>query len=207
LRGSRYVLAATLPVTIVIICLAQPILDVWLGKRYGGAATAVAIFTATFVLADASVIGSMLMGVSRLRELTVYTWAVALVNLAISLALTPIIGVDGVVAGTTGAYVLLYPLLLRFICAEIPVTFRDLAREVWLPGYSLGVLLAAGLVAVRLTLSPHTLVSVVFTGCCSMLLYWLAFYVLWMRPDERALVRSVLRLGSRPRPLALTDSP
>jgi O-antigen/teichoic acid export membrane protein len=198
LRGTRYVLAATLPVTIVLMVLAGPILEVWLGKRFDRAATALAIFTGTWILgANNSVIGSALIGVGRQRELIAYTWGVAVVNVALSVGLTPLIGLDGVVVGTTAAYVAFFPMLLRIAVAALPITVRDIAREAWLPAYSLGAALAAALVVVRLTLSPATLGAVAATGVLAVFAYWAAFWILWLAPDERVLIKALFRRSGR----------
>lgn len=199
LRGTRYVLAATLPVTIALIVLARPIIEVWLGRRYAGAAFAMAIFTATWILgANNNVIGSALVGVGRRRELMGYTWGVAAMNLALSVGLTPVIGLPGVVIGTTAAYVAFFPMLLRIAFDALPISLADLVHEVWLPAYSLGAVLAAGLVVVRLAFAPDAVWSVALTcglGVCG---YWLAFYLLALSPDERVLIKGLVRRNRRP---------
>ena len=199
IRGTRYVLAGTLPITIVLTVLAGPILEVWLGKRYERAATALAIFAGAWITgANGSVIGSALVGVGSQRRLVGYTWGAALLNLALSVGLTPVIGLNGVVVGTTASYVALFPLLLRIAVTTLHISLGDLIREVWVPAYSLGAVLAVVLVALRLTAAPDTLASVAVTGIVSVLAYWLAFYALCLRPDERVLIKSLLRRRGRP---------
>jgi O-antigen/teichoic acid export membrane protein len=196
LRGTRYVVAGTLPVTIVITVLAGPILDVWLGKRYAGAATALAIFTGAWILgANSSVIGSALVGVGRQGKLILYTWGAAVLNVALSLALTPLIGLTGVVLGTTASYAVFFPVLMWITVTNLPITIADLAREVWLPAYSLGAALAALLLVIRLAVPLETLLALAVVGAAGMLAYWGAFYALWLRPDERQLIKGLLRVG------------
>ena len=67
---------------------------------------------------------------------------VAAVNLGLSLALTPELGLEGVVIATTAAYVVMAPMFLWLTLTTLPVTLAALARRVWLPAYSGGVVLA-----------------------------------------------------------------
>ena len=55
------------------------------------------------------------------------------VNLGLSLALTPSLGLNGVVLGTTIAYVLAFPFFLRLTLRTLPIRLAELAREAWLP--------------------------------------------------------------------------
>jgi hypothetical protein len=49
------------------------------------------------------------------------------------------------------------------------------------------------LVAVRIGLEPENLVPVLATAAGGVLAYWIAFYGLVLAPDERRLVRGLLR--------------
>ena len=76
LRGTRYVLGATVPVIVTFIVLAEPILVVWVGERYKEAAAALAIFVSYWLLGGTTgVANSMLTAAGRVRALAVYSWA------------------------------------------------------------------------------------------------------------------------------------
>jgi O-antigen/teichoic acid export membrane protein len=154
-RGTRYILAATVPLTLVLTILAKPILTVWLGPKYAVAATAMSILV------------------------------------GYSLLLTPSLGLNGVVLGTTLAYALAFPFFIRLALRILSVSLEELAREAWLPAYLTGAVLAAGLLAVRFTFSLDSLPEVLGAGVVAALAYWIAYYFAWLRPSERALVRSV----------------
>jgi hypothetical protein len=117
---------------------------------------------------------------------------VATANLALSLALTPELGLEGPALGTAIPFVLAFPLLLRLGLSIGDVRVGELARRAWLPAYSLGVVLAAALVALRLTAAPESLGAVAATAAGGLLAYWTAFYLLWLDPDERRLVRGLV---------------
>lgn len=198
-RGTRYVTAATLPVTLVLIVLSEPILVAWLGEKFRDAALGMSILVATWAIASsASVVGPILIAAGRLRVIFIYSWSVAALNLALSLSLTPVLGLEGVIIGTTGAYVALMPVLVSIGLRTVDMSARTMVRVAWLPTYGLGTALVAILVFSRVTLpldEPAVLVATMFAALA---LYWLAFYAICLQPDERGLLRAlVTRTRSR----------
>jgi O-antigen/teichoic acid export membrane protein len=192
LRGTRYTLAVVVPLTIVIMALARPILHVWLGQRFVVATTAMTLLVGYWLVnANTGVASGMLVAVGRVRQLTGYAAAVALLNLGLSLALTPSLGLNGVVLGTTISYLLAFPFFLRVVLKALPVTLGQLAREAWLPAYTTGAVLAIGLVGARVALPLHRLPEVLATGFLGLAVYWGIYYTVWLRPNERRLLRNV----------------
>ncbi len=49
-RGTRYTLALFVPLCVTLMVLAEPILDVWLGDRYGEGAAALTILVSYWLL-------------------------------------------------------------------------------------------------------------------------------------------------------------
>ena len=135
----------------------------------------------------------MLITAGRVRVLTANALAVAALNLMISLALTPSLGLDGVVLGTAIAFVLAFPFFIWIVVSTFPVRLAELVREVWLPAYVTGVPVTLGLLAVRASLPLDTVARVVSAALLALLAYWGIYYVVWLRPSERALVRAVGR--------------
>ncbi len=196
LRGSRYTLALFVPLVVTLMALAKPLLEGWLGKRYGSGAEALTILLSYWLLYGALVVTpGFLVGAGRARELARVLVGVAAANLALSLALTPSLGLEGPALGTAIPFALAFPLLLRAGLAASGATLGELARRAWLPAYSLGALLAGGLLALRAGAGLHSLAAVAAAGAGGVLAYWGAFYLLWLAPDERALVRGLV---SRP---------
>jgi O-antigen/teichoic acid export membrane protein len=197
LRGTRYVVAVVAPVTVALMVLSAPLLEIWLGEAFREAAPALAILTSYWIVgANTGVAGSMLVAAGRVRELAWYAWLVAGVNLALALVLTPLLGLEGVALAIAAPYVFLFPIFFRLVRSAFPaVSLRDFAREAWLASYSLCALLALLLAGCRLVLDIDTLLEliVVFVGCLA--IYAAAWGALVATPGERALVRSFLRRG------------
>jgi O-antigen/teichoic acid export membrane protein len=194
LRGSRYTLALVVPLTVTGMVLAAPILEVWLGERYGEGGLAMAILLAYWlVTGSVGVAAAIAIAAGKARELAKLAWAVALANLALSLALTPWIGLEGVAIGTTLPYLVVFPFQLRLVLPVAAVSIRELVEQVWVPAYTLGLALAAALVAARLLLSPDTAMVVIAIAGAGVLAYWIAYYALWLRPHERKLIGDTAR--------------
>jgi O-antigen/teichoic acid export membrane protein len=198
LRGTRYVLAVVLPFTVVLMALSEPILHVWLGRRFDEAAAAMTIFVGTWLVSGTTgVAAGMLVAANRVRALAGYAWGVAGLNLVLSLALTPWLGLEGVVLGTALGYLLMAPVLIRLTLATLPVTLGELARRAWLPTYATAAITAAVLIALRLVVSLETLPAVIAAAVGGLALYWLIFYGFWLESGERSLARNLLRRPGR----------
>jgi O-antigen/teichoic acid export membrane protein len=193
LRGSRYVLAAIAPFAIVFMVLPGPILDVWLGPRYVPAAAAMAILVSYWLVAASTLVPWLMVFThGGVRVQTWITWLMAAINLALSLALTPWLGLNGVVLGTTIGQIAIWPITLRVILRTFPVSTREYVAEAWLPAYSIGLALAAVLALCRYTVGIHGLVAVATACAGGVLAYFAAYYGVWLRPGERALVRNLV---------------
>jgi len=199
IRGMRYTLAAVVPLAIVFVILADPILEVWLGARFTAGSTAMSVLASYWLLNGCTgVPGRMLITAGRVRILTAYALSVAVVNVSISLALTPHFGLNGIVLGTTISFALAFPFFIRILLSTFPVRLAELAREVWLPAYITGAPVAVGLLAARVWLPLDTATAVVGVALLALVAYW-GIYAAWLRPGERALVRSVALAAIRRR--------
>ncbi|HEX5910594.1 MAG TPA: oligosaccharide flippase family protein [Thermoleophilaceae bacterium] len=194
LRGSRYTLALFVPLTVTAMAMAAPALEVWLGERFREAAPALTILVSYWLLwGMLAVTPNFLVGAGRARQAGSVVAGIAALNLALSLALTPSLGVEGPALGTAIAYVAGFPLMLRIGLDVGGLSLAELARGAWLPAYALGAVLAALLVGARLALDPDTLVVVLPMVLAGPLAYGAAYYGLVMDASERAFVRSLLR--------------
>jgi O-antigen/teichoic acid export membrane protein len=194
LRGTRYVTAAVVPVAVVLMILAEPVLDVWLGPRFTAGSTALAILLSYWLAASTTTVASpMLVAAGRARALVKFAVATAAANLALSLALTPSLGLEGVVIGTAVPNWIIAPLILRLGMRVFEIELGDIMRDVWIPVFSLAVPLAAGVAALRFGLDLDTVPRVAGVAIGSVLLYWVAFAKLWLKPGERILVRDLAR--------------
>ena len=191
-RGIRYTLALVVPLTVTGMVLAPPILEVWLGPEFREAGLAMAILMSYWLLNGCTgVLQGILVAGERARSLARLAWGVALSNLAISLALTPWLGLEGVTIGTAVPYLVAFPFLMRVVLSLVPIDVGKLLRESFLPAYAVGLALAAGLALARFAFELDSVAVVLGIAAAGVLAYWVVFYLVVMRPDERELVRQV----------------
>jgi O-antigen/teichoic acid export membrane protein len=193
LRGTRYTLALFVPLCVVLMALAKPILEVWLGDRYGAGAAALTILVSYWLLYGGLVVTpGFLVGAGAARYVARIFVTAAALNLVLSIALTPALGLEGPALATAIPFVLAFPLMLGVgLRAGGGVGARELARQAWWPAYGLGAALAGVLVGLRLLLEPETLPVVLGMAAGGVLAYWVAFYAVVLRPSERELVRGL----------------
>jgi O-antigen/teichoic acid export membrane protein len=188
-RGTRYTLALLVPVCVTLIVLAGPILEVWLGDRYGDGAVALAILVSYWLLCGGLVVTpGFLVGAGRAREVARIMLCVAGANLALSLVLTPELGLEGPAIATAAPFFAAFPFLLRLGLHASGAALSELARRAWAPGYALGGGLALGLIAGRAVLPMDETVAVLALAAGGVLAYWSLFYGVVLDAGERALL-------------------
>jgi O-antigen/teichoic acid export membrane protein len=191
-RGLRYTLALVVPMAVTGMVLATPLLEAWLGPKFGAAGLTMAILMSYWLVNGCtSVIQGIVIAGEGANRLVPIAWSVAVANVAISVALVPWLGLEGVAIGTALPHFFAFPFLLRLARQLVPVPGTELIRQAFLPAYSLALALALALGAARLLLPLDSVVVVVVVALGGMLAYWLAFYGIWLRPHERGLVWQV----------------
>jgi O-antigen/teichoic acid export membrane protein len=193
-RGTRYTLALFVPLCVTLMILAGPILQVWLGERYASGGLALALLVSYWLLYGGLVVTpGLLVGVGKAREVAWIMVAVAAANLALSLALTPELGLEGPALATAAPFFLAFPFLLRVGLRASGARMSELARSAWIPNYLLGACLALALVVAHESLALDDTVTVLALAVTGPLLYWTAFYAFVLDGSERALIRSLVR--------------
>jgi O-antigen/teichoic acid export membrane protein len=193
-RGCRYALAGVVPLAVVGMVLAGPILDAWLGADFRQAGPALAIMLSHWLLNGVlGVTGAMLVAVGAARELARWALAVGAGTVVLALILVPELGLDGAALAMAIPYVALFPYMLRITLRAVPVPLGELVGRAFVPAWLLGAALAGVLGAVRVTLDPEGPLAVVATATVALVLYWVAYYVVALNRDERALVRGLAR--------------
>jgi O-antigen/teichoic acid export membrane protein len=193
-RGTRYTLALFVPVCVTLIVLAEPILQAWLGDRYGSGDLALAILVSYWLLYGGLVVTpGFLVGAGRAREVARIMVCVAAANLALSLVLTPELGLEGPAVATAAPFFVAFPFMLRLGLSASGADLADLARRAWAPNYVFGAVLAGCLLLGRAALPMDRTAAVIGLAAAGVLAYWRAFFAVVLAPDERELVRGLLR--------------
>jgi O-antigen/teichoic acid export membrane protein len=197
-RGTRYIALAMMPLTVTFMILPRAILEVWLGPRFGGAGGAMTILVAYWLLAGGSTVGlTMMIAVGRVKTIVVYACAVAALNLALSLTLTPLLGLDGVVIGTSVPYVLILPVFITITCRQFAVPIGEFLRAGFAVASAAGAALAAVELLARATLPVERGTVLIPTVAIALAGYALGVYRLGLNQRERLLVGTTLATARR----------
>jgi O-antigen/teichoic acid export membrane protein len=193
-RGLRYSLAATVPFAIVLCVASGPVLETWLGAKFRAVEAEAAVFVGWWLIgANGGLATTVLTSAGRFRTIAVLSWVVVVVNVGVTLSLTPGLGIWGPVLGAVIGFSVALAYSLPLAVRISRVGWRTVVVEAWLPAYSTGAVLAAVLVLIRVTVGlPAGIVTVAVTGA-ALGGYWLLYAAVWLGPDERALVSRTLR--------------
>jgi O-antigen/teichoic acid export membrane protein len=192
LRGARYSLALAVPLTVTGMVLAAPILDAWLGDDFGEGGTAMAILLSHWLLSGANgVLGAVLVGTGRARELARWAVAVSACDVVLALVLVPALGLEGVALATAVPYFALFPMLARSALDAAGLDPATFLRQALVPAWLPGIGLAIALTAARLTFEPEAALAVAATALAGLAIYWAVYYAFVLGPSERKLVHDV----------------
>jgi O-antigen/teichoic acid export membrane protein len=122
--------------------------------------------------------------------------AAAAANVALSVVLTPEIGLEGPAVATAVPLALAFPLLLRTGLRVAGVPLGELSRRAFLPAYATGAVLAGALLLLRAATELESLPAVGVTAVGAVLGGWLLFYAVWLDAGERRLLASLVRRRS-----------
>lgn len=199
LRGTKYSLMLVSPAVVVLVVVARPLLNSWLGPAFAAQSLAAQLLISHQVLTSGVAVGdSMLTGLGQLPKRVPYAIGVAALNLAISLALVRRLGILGVVLGTMIPYFVDYPFHMRLILRGLDVPMGRWIRETVLPVYPL--LVVPGVIAWAMLRTPlaGSLLGIAAIAVVSVGAYWVAILLFGFTASERAELASGLRaLASR----------
>jgi O-antigen/teichoic acid export membrane protein len=185
-RGTKYTLAVSLPLTLSLIVFAKPLVLHWLGPAFASVVLPAQLIVSHQLLsAGLTVGGNIAIGRGALKERVPYMIAVAVENLVLSLVLVRYLGILGVVLGTVVPYYLDFPFGLRFVLKHSGVPVRRWLRDVVLPTYPW--LAVAGAVGAALWFTPlvHTLIGTLAAAGCMLAAYWALFLLAGLSASER----------------------
>jgi O-antigen/teichoic acid export membrane protein len=201
LEGTRLSLATVLPIAIVLIVLAQPLIRGWVGQKMIESAAVIQIlaFAVAFRVGTATST-TLLKGSGKVRYLAIVNIVTGVVNLALSAVLIRRFGLQGVAWGTLvpiafSSMFLLFPAA----CRRVELTVLDAVRRaIWPPVWPA---IVCGLVLLGTSrISSGTLLAVLVQAAGAGLLYELLFFGLAIGRTDRAQYAGKLKQLLRQRP-------
>lgn len=199
LLSARALVGMTLPIAVLLMVEAQPIVHLWVGRRAPGAAVVVVLLAAVLVVkAPLSAAPGLMMGTGAVRSIVAASVVEAVVNVAGSVALGIMFGVEGValasvVAAALSAVLMVGPRSYRLFGAHfVYVSLLGFLRS--LPAAAAA---AAGGLAVLALGGPGGVTLVASMACVGVLYVAVFAFSALGRDERRDIFNALLR---RPRP-------
>lgn len=193
--GTRLVIGLALPVNLVLMILAAPVVQAWVGRDVDQSA-AVLVWVAAIgaVGALTTIAWQVVGGVGQARRAGTIAIVYSAVDLGASVALARPLGPAGVAVGSlVGLTLVNMPLIVRSSLRIVGATLGGWAGDSLLPHVVPAVVSAVALLALRPVL-PANVMAVAGAGAAAFLVYEGA-YALWGCPDQdrRAVAQAVRR--------------
>jgi len=197
LKGSKYAIAMTLPLVVALYVLADGLIRYWISPQYAYVATYARVFLSYMFFWPVIQVGSnMLVGVNQVRSIVRLQTFSVIVNLVLSIILARYLGVVGPIVGTAVASLLIVAPYMRLILRTFRVSLADFIRTVAVPSYVIGLLQAAGLTVLVSVRPPGSLREVGIYLLGSVLTSYVALFLFFVDPHEKAQFMAVFRRAS-----------
>jgi O-antigen/teichoic acid export membrane protein len=165
IRGTRYTLAVSMPVTIAAMILAHPLIVAWVGSTYAPFVGPAQLFlTYQLLSCSATIALTILIGIGRIKAVTAYVTLAVAVNLILSIALAKPLHVTGVIIGTLVGYGITVPLYIRLVLHELEMGIDAFLRHAILPILPWAAVFAGVTVVTSIVVDPVSLIAVAL--CC-----------------------------------------
>jgi O-antigen/teichoic acid export membrane protein len=193
-RATRYTMAVSVPVTVGAMVLAQPLIVGWVGASYSNIAVPARLLLVSQLIATtASIALTMLVGLGKVKQATLYALAAVVINLLVSVVLAPTYGIPGVIAGTLVGHVITAPLYLRLVLRELGVSALAFVKGAVLPVIPAVLVYVVILVLTMRLVVPSNLLEVALTAIPAAVVYVAIFAAFSMTTDERRALIGYIR--------------
>jgi O-antigen/teichoic acid export membrane protein len=194
LTGTRISLAIAGPLTIILVVLAEPLIDVWVGPEFGDATRVVVyLVAANAIIALSRTSFLMLQGGANARTPALILGLEAVLNVSLSIALGLSIGLEGVALATLIASAAArLGLLIPAACREFGLNpFRLMATVSRAHAPPAAAAFAVGWAVSRAELPDA--ITILFGGAAMFAAYGSIFLLTGLEPAERSRLRSFVR--------------
>ncbi|HYM44923.1 MAG TPA: oligosaccharide flippase family protein [Solirubrobacteraceae bacterium] len=188
LVGSFYGVVLTVPFVILILVLAEPMIDAWMGQGYGRYAVYAQIFVSYWLVhANTGTLSAAITGIGRIRVFVWLTAIGAVLTLGLSIVLASAWGTVGVIWGTVIPAWLGVPLWMHYALRHVEISKAQYARQVLAPGYLPIAAWAIPVIVLARVLEPSGLLGVGSFCAASLAALWLALLPMLRMRWRRAL--------------------
>ena len=173
LRGTKYVLSLSLPISLVLFTFSREILASWMGAKFVVSSSYVLIlFVLGYFLSTLTFINtSVLFGLGLHRLIAIYCVFSSSINLVLDLLLIPRLGINGAAIASVVAFLVTSPALLLHSTSILKIRASELLRAVKQPIVS-GLLVALIAYGLRRLFPTTNLLQLILSGTFILACYY-----------------------------------
>lgn len=201
LQGTRLSLMMVLPISAVLVLLAEPLVRAWVGPSMLGAVPVIQILAVVVAIRVGNASGTILLkAAGQIKRLAIVNIATGVANIVLSALLIRRFGLPGVATGTLipvafSAIFILYPSACRLIGLPLRQAITQAILPALWPAIVVGVLLAAAR-----SISSGTLLAVLLQAATAFVLYIALFFAFAISREDRDMyLAKLLQLVQRVR--------
>jgi O-antigen/teichoic acid export membrane protein len=187
--STRITLAIFLPIALVLVILAKPILTLWIGAAYAEYSYLILILvTASLIDTSQWPAGFILQGMAKHHPLAIMTIASGIANLTISILLVGRLNLMGVALGTLiPTTIVCIGFVTPFAMRVIGVNIKEIFTRVLQPAILPAIPMALIMIALTQVLSPYSVFFLLLIAAIGSLIYVTGYLLLKENDYERRL--------------------
>jgi O-antigen/teichoic acid export membrane protein len=192
--STRVTLAIFLPIALILIIFAQPILTLWIGATYAEYSYLVVVLvTASLIDTSQWPAGFILQGMAKHHPLAIMTIASGVANLIISILLVGRLSLMGVALGTLiPSTVVCIGFVTPYAMRIIGVGLRDMYAKVLQPAILPSIPMGISLILLREAISASSIFHILLLATVGLLIYLTGYLLLKENDYERKLFIKIL---------------
>jgi O-antigen/teichoic acid export membrane protein len=175
-----------IPITVALMIWADALIRTWVGKGFDPSIGYARWFLVWVLFTATNTIGlTMIVGMGYVREVMYYGITSAICNLAVSIALVPVLGVLGVIIGTLVGYGIVWYPYMRLFLRALELDWDALWRRTVAPVLAVCIPWTVVVLLVHVVVTPSTLIETLVALALSVGVAWLVMFRLSLGGEER----------------------
>ena len=149
-----------IPITVTLMVWADALIRTWVGKGFDPSIGYSRLFLVWVLFTATNTVGlTMIVGMGYVRKVMLYGVFSAVCNLAVSIALVPVLGVSGVIIGTIVGYGIVWYPYMRLFLRAFGLEWSAFWRRTIAPVLIVCIPWTAVLLLVHVVLTPDRLLG------------------------------------------------
>jgi O-antigen/teichoic acid export membrane protein len=193
-RGSKYQIALSLPISILVIIFAKDILYFWMGIDYIWLTPYVQLFVSYRILITSwGMMDTVIIAKEQYKPVLKIEITNAAINLALSVILTYYFGLVGVIAGTVLGWIFIYPWVLKAYFKYCNISGTEYFHRVIMTTFGPACAMVFTLLSLNFIINSDNLIILGLICLVGLICYLLLFYYKGLDGNERSEIKVIMK--------------